>query len=150
MTERRELLAALRNLYAVIDAEAAAIEPPRADAGNACTYVGDGFEPQPYQLEVDLIRWHMRNQPAWPPEARMGDNCPLLDGKQCSVYDARPFSCRVPRTQKLKLKREAWRRQIETLCSEYAGACDIPFRRYPLTLHFLATRPGPAEVMDAT
>jgi hypothetical protein len=79
MTERRELLAALRNFYAVIDAEAAATEPPRGDTANACTYSGDGFEPQPYELEVD-----------------------------------------------------------------------IPFRRYPLTLHFLATRPGPAEIMDAT
>lgn len=143
-----DFLQALRELYAGVDA-AFAEEGIEFWPGD-CQPGRNGAQPQPYALEVDLIRAvHGRRLPS--ADAEFGEACPFFSGGRCEVYEVRPFHCRTyVRGSRVHWVAVPWQNQLEDLCRDHAAAQCQPFRGYPLWLHYSCRRGVPAEWLDVT
>lgn len=130
----RDLLHALRELYATIDAAMEAMG--LLQRVGHCEVGAEASQPQPFLLEVDLIRTFLqRTNLPWP-EVEFDGVCPFLESGDCRIYEVRPFGCRTfSRGMQAETVVRLWRAQIDGLRREYAFLRCEPLRGYPLCFY---------------
>lgn len=142
----QKFLKALRDLYTAVDTDMKneCVEPWPGE----CQVGKNGPQPQPYLLEVNLIR-----QSGMVPghDAKFGEACPFFSTGRCLIFEVRPFECRTyAGPSRSHWVHDAWRIRLDDLCADYAQAAGEPHRGYPLWLHFDCHRSMPNDWLDAT
>jgi Fe-S-cluster containining protein len=144
-------LKALKDVYAAIDSEV----EKQARGDRSCPSAHSSasmtdhrrvpFDPQPYLLEIDLIHaflgQHVRS---WPPTDGI---CPFVDAGRCTVYEVRPFDCRVAASGTLGHR---WKVTIERLCSEYARSRGMRLVGYPICMYGMRVDTRHAVIPEST
>jgi len=146
-------LRTLKDLYAAIDGEV----EKQARGDRSCPSAHSSasmtdrrrvpFDPQPYLLEIDLIHaflgQHVRS---WPSTDTDG-MCPFIKAGTCTVYEVRPFDCRVAASGMLSHR---WKITLERLCSEYARSKGMRLACYPICMYGMRVDTRHVAVPDST
>ena len=140
---------ALQDIYAAIDSE---IEGQvRGDRSCPDILMSPQqrvrFDPQPFLLEVDLIHAFLRQHGRTWPSADPDDLCPFNEAGCCTVYEVRPFECRVATAGTMGHR---WKVTIERVCSEHARSEGRRLAGYPICMYGMRTDQHRTAVPDST